>query len=119
MPTISRPLSGGVLLFDLGEEDSIARSSPALTRSGRTARTLVKEGALRITLVVLGPGGEMAPHHAPGPITLQPISGRITFRVGEQLHELKTGQLLSAEGGIFHSVRSDEGASFLLTVVDG
>lgn len=119
MSSLDRPLSGGVLLFDLAGEDATARSSPALERSGRTARTLVKEGPLRITLVVLGPGGEMAEHQAQGPITVRPVVGRITFRTEHGAHEVGVGQLLTAEGGLPHSVHSDAGATFLLTVVDG
>jgi quercetin dioxygenase-like cupin family protein len=116
MSSIQRPLSGDVLLLDLGEERGHAADASILERSGRNARTLLKEGSLRVTLVVLAPGGEIAEHHAPGPITVQPLEGRIRFTVAGQEHDLGPGQLLSVGAGVRHEVRSDDGAAFLLTV---
>jgi quercetin dioxygenase-like cupin family protein len=85
-------------------------------RSGRNARTLLKMGPLRVTLVVLGPGGELAEHEAPGPITVQVVSGRITFMTEGERHDVGAGQLLAAGPAIRHSVVSAEGAAFLLTL---
>ena len=116
MSAIDRPLSGDVLLFDLDEEQRRAEDPDALERSGRSARTLLKDGPLRATLIVLAPGGELAEHHAEGPITVQPLRGRILFRAGGEEHELEPGQLLSAGPGVPHSVHSEEGGAFLLTL---
>jgi quercetin dioxygenase-like cupin family protein len=96
MPSIQRPLSGDVLVFDIGEERERAADADVISRSGRNARTLVKMGPLRVTLVVLGPGGELAEHEAPGPITLQVVQGRIRFTVEGEQHDLGPGQLLAA-----------------------
>lgn len=117
MPSIERPLSGDVLVFDLAEERSIARDPAILQRSGRNARTLLKEGPLRVTLVVLAPGGELAEHRASGPITIRPMEGRLTFTVDGQDHDIGPDELLTAAAGVPHRVRSEEGATFLLTVV--
>jgi quercetin dioxygenase-like cupin family protein len=116
MPSIQRPLSGDVLVFDIGEERERAADADVISRSGRNARTLVKMGPLRVTLVVLGPGGELAEHEAPGPITLQVVQGRIRFTVEGEQHDLGPGQLLAAGPAVRHSVASREGAAFLLTV---
>ena len=116
MPSIQRPLSGDVLVFDLGEERERAADPELIERSGRNARTLLKSGPLRVTLIVLGPGGELPEHQAEGPITVKVIEGTVRFTVGDDEHEIRSGQLLAAGPGIRHSVTSDEGASFLLTV---
>ena len=116
MPSIDRPLSGDILVFDLDEERERAADPATLERSGRNARTLLKSGSLRMTLVVLGPGGEIPEHRAEGPITVQAVEGRVRFTAGGQDHLLDPGQVLSAGPGIPHSVRSEEGAAFLLTV---
>ena len=116
MPSIQRPLSGDVLVFEIGEERERAADPSILERSGRNARTLLKSGPLRVTLVVLGPGGELAEHKAEGPITVQPVEGRIRFTAGGTDHDLGPGELLAAGPGIAHRVTSEEGASFLLTV---
>jgi quercetin dioxygenase-like cupin family protein len=116
MPSIQRPLSGDVLVFEIDEERERAADPELLERSGRNARTLLKDGALRVTLVVLGAGGELAEHEAAGPITIQVIEGRIRFRAGDDEHDLIAGQLLAAGAGVRHQIGSTDGASFLLTV---
>jgi quercetin dioxygenase-like cupin family protein len=114
MSSIQRPLAGKVLTFDLDEERRA--TGHATNKSGRTARTLLKEGSMRVTLVVLEPGGDMAEHQADGPITVQPLEGRIDFTADGQVHDLGPGQLLAADTGVRHSVRSPGGATFLLTI---
>jgi quercetin dioxygenase-like cupin family protein len=116
MPSIKRPLSGDVLVFDLAKERQQSADPDILARSGRNARTLLKDGALRVTLVVLAARGELAEHHAEGPITVQPIDGRIRFTVQDTVHEIGPGEVLSAGAGVRHTVSSEEGAAFLLTV---
>lgn len=116
MSSIERPLSGDVLVFDLAEERERASDPAIVGRSGRNARTLLKSGELRITMIVLGPGGGIPEHHAEGPITVQPIEGRLDFSVGGEVYDLGPGQLLSTGPGVPHAVRSEEGATFLLTV---
>ena len=116
MTSLDRPLSGDTLLFDLAAEVDSART--AITGDvGRTARTLVKDGPLRVTLIVLVAGAVIPEHSAEGPITIQPISGTIRFRTADGEETVGTGMLLSAGAGVRHSVASDEGAAFLLTVM--
>lgn len=116
MPSIQRPLSGDILVFDLDEERERAADPELIDRSGRNARTLLKNGPLRVTLVVLGPDGELAEHEAAGPITVHVVDGRIRFGSGDEEHDLGPGQLLSAGPAVRHRVTSEDGAAFLLTV---
>jgi quercetin dioxygenase-like cupin family protein len=117
MSNIDRPLSGKALRFELGGgRHARLIDEESLGRAGRTARTLVKEGALRVTLVALAPGAALAEHHADGPITVHVISGRIRFRVGEDELLLEEGDLLSLAARVPHSAGSDDGGTFLLTV---
>jgi quercetin dioxygenase-like cupin family protein len=116
MPSIERPLSGDVMVHDLAHEHARAADGEILARSGRNARTLLKDGPLRVTLVALAAGGEIAEHHADGPITVQPLHGRIRFHAGGATHELVPGQLLSLAPGVRHAVTATEDAAFLLTV---
>lgn len=117
MPSIDRPLSGDALLFDLEEEREKASEPSILERSGRNARTLVKSGPLRVVLVALAPGGGMAEHQSEGPITVQPVKGRIRLVAGDREFDLQPGEILSLDGGISHHVTSEDGGAFLLTVV--
>jgi quercetin dioxygenase-like cupin family protein len=111
---MERPILGDVQRFDLGEEVSSLAEGQLLERSGRTSRTLVKDGPLRVTLIVLAAGGRIPEHQADGPITVQPLQGRIRFAVGGGVYEAGPGQLLSVGAGIRHAVESTDGAAFLL-----
>ena len=106
--------STSLRVIDLSAERGRAAVPPA--PAGRTARTLVQDGPLRVVLVVLGPGGELAEHQAPGPITIQPLAGRLRFRALGGDHDIGPGELLVAPAGVRHAVTSQEGTSFLLTV---
>lgn len=110
MSSIERRLSGGVVVVDL-------QDLPAVTPpSTRSARSVVKNGTLRATLVSIAPGGEIPEHHADGPITVQPLQGRIRFTALGEAHDIGPGQLLALGAGVPHGVASASGATFLLTV---
>lgn len=115
MTSLDRSLSG-VLRFRLGEEHLTSHDDELLARSGRSARTLVKTGPLRVTLITLAAGGRIAEHQAQGPITVHVLHGSIRFRVGDEEYVLAPGELLALDGGVPHAVSSDTGGAFLLTV---
>lgn len=117
MSSIDRPLSGDVLRFDLAAERGRVNDPTRLERHGRNARTLLKEGPLRVTLVMVRAGGQIAAHRSAGPITVHVLDGDIRFRAAGQEHRLSSGDLLAAAAGLEHDVTSDGGGTFLLTVV--
>lgn len=117
MSSIDRPLSGAALRFALAEERARVNDAELLARNGRNARTLVKEGRLRVTLVMVGAGGRIAPHQTEGPITVQVLDGEMRFRAAGKEHALAAGELLVVDAGVEHSVESAAGVTFLLTVV--
>jgi quercetin dioxygenase-like cupin family protein len=117
MSSLDRPLHGDTLVVRLADERRHVQSELAVGTHNRAARTLVKEGALRVTLVALGPGGFMRAHRADGPITIQVLAGRVLIRVGPIDHRLEEGDLLVLAPGIEHAVDSAEGGEFLLTLV--
>jgi quercetin dioxygenase-like cupin family protein len=117
MSSLDRPLSGEALHFRLGDGPLPDLIDVALVqRAGKSARTLVKDGPLRVTLVALGEGGALSEHRAVGPITVHVLSGGIRLTVGEKEWELGPGELLSLGAEIPHAVHSSGGGVFLLTV---
>ena len=78
---------------------------------------LVKNGPLRVTLVMLQGGGEIVPHRAAGPITVHVLDGEIQFNAAGQDHRLVAGDLLVLDAGVEHYLTSENGGTFLLTVV--
>lgn len=116
MSPVKHPVTGPTLTFSLHDEIRIVREQ--LARGGeRSGRTLMKDGPLRATLIGLNAGGALRPHRAEGPLTVHVLEGTIEFEVAGERWTLPTGTLFALDAGIVHSVRSTEGAVFLLTVV--
>jgi quercetin dioxygenase-like cupin family protein len=116
MSPVHRTLSSPVLTFDLADEIRIVRSELDAGHS-RIARTLVKEGPLRITLIGVRAGGGMHEHVAEGPITIHALEGTIVVRTAGAATTLVAGGLMAVDGGVRHDVSSDEGGLFLLTLI--
>lgn len=116
MSSMHRTVEGNVLLHHL-TQDELMIDQQLLARTGRTARTLVKEGPLRLTMLALAPGGELPEHSTDGPVSIHVLRGSVTFRVLDNAYQMGTGDILALAPGVRHSASSVEGCSFLLTVV--
>lgn len=116
MPTLTRPLAAPLLAYSLQEEAEKLTRSRALARSGRSARTLLKDGGMRAVLVALAPGGAIAEHAVRGAALVQPLAGEIVLRGGGISRTLRAGELLSIGAGVGHSVESPAGGVFLVVV---
>ena len=114
MSPVRRPVSGPALTFTLADEIGTVRAQ--LATGSRTARTLVKNDALRATLIGLAPGGELAEHAAEGPITVHVLEGAIEFAAEGRTHPLPAGSLLALGASVAHRVHSRGGGIFLLTM---
>lgn len=99
---------------DLAAE--IARFPPGDEAAGRRAETLVKDEHLRVVLVTMRDGANLAEHDAPGPITIHALRGRFSVTVAGEEHELPAGSLIAIAASVRHAVRAVEGGAFLLTM---
>jgi quercetin dioxygenase-like cupin family protein len=115
MSPVHRSLAGEVLAFDLAEEMRLIREQLVGGRV-RIARTLVKEGSLRLTLVGLAPGARVDEHDAAGPVTINVLEGELELTAGGETGTYATGALIALERRVRHAVRSQRGAMFLLTL---
>lgn len=116
MSSMHRTIEGEVLVQHLNRDEWMI-DPVILAQRGRTARTLVKEGPLRLTVVAIAAGGEMPAHSAYGPITVHVLEGEILFETLGREYALNTGDVIVLAPGIDHSVRSAAGGVFLLTLV--
>ena len=115
MTPVHRSLAGDVLAFDLDAEMRTVREQ--LTAGpARIARTLVKEGALRLTLVGLSPGGTLRPHQVDAPIAILVLDGEILLEAGGETRSLPTGSLAALDAGVRHAASAPRGGFFLLTL---
>lgn len=116
MSSISRPLTGPFLIFDLQDRLSQLRSEDAYGRSGRAGRTLAKSDRFRLIMVAMREGSTIGTHQADSPMTLQVISGAIRFRLGEEDHRLSAGELLFFGPGDAHDIRAEGETALLITI---
>ena len=82
----------------------------------RNAITVFKTNGLRIVLIALHEGSEMARHTADGIISVQVLEGLIQFNTDKQSVELGKGQMVALHEGIPHSVKAIRETVFLLTL---
>ena len=119
MSSLSRALTGRHLSYDLDEQIEELRADDKYVKTGGLGRTLVKEGALRLTMTVLAEGAEVGTHHAAAPMTLQVLEGRLRYRMGEEEFELEAGDLLFFGPGHAQDIRALEDTALLLTITGG
>ncbi len=116
MSSMHRTIDGEVLVRHLSQ-DELMIDRELLAQRGRTARTIVKEGPVRLVLMALDRGGDLPPHSTDGPVTIHVTDGEVVFRaVGDEYH-LVTGDVLVFAAGVEHSATSESGCVFLLTVM--
>ena len=70
-------LSGTGLITDALDEAVDLLERARASASGRAAKTLVKNGPLRITLIAMRKGAAAKRHHVEGPATIQIMRGRL------------------------------------------
>ena len=116
MSSLKRPVTGDVLFHHL-KRDELTLDTALLEARGRTARTLVKEGPLRLTLMALAKEGVLPEHRADGPVSIHVVEGDVVFTALSVEYPLRAGEVLVIASGVPHEARSASGCVFLLTVV--
>ena len=110
-----RRLAGQRLTFMLAAEDDALREFAEDSKTGRAAKTLVKEGPLRITLVALKKGTVLPPHHVDGPISIQTIRGCLRLTTDRGDMDVSEGNLIALGPGVVHAAKAHEDCAILLT----
>jgi len=116
MSSMDRILDGEVLVHHL-TQDELMLDPELLARHGRTARTLVKEGPLRLTIMGLAAGAVLPAHSADAHVTVHLLEGEVTFTARGREYPLHTGDVLVFAPGVEHAARSATGGVFLLTLL--
>src|SRR5437016_1059160 len=116
MSSMNRTLDADVLVHHLTRDERML-DADLLARHGRTARTIVKEGPLRLTIMGLAAGGAMPAHRTEAQVTIHLLEGEVSFSAQSREYTLTTGDVLVLAPGVEHDARSVTGGVFLLTVV--
>jgi quercetin dioxygenase-like cupin family protein len=115
----SRELKAKALDFSLQTEMLPLLQRVRGNKSKRTAKTLVKDGPLRILVVALDTEGTLEEHKVDGPFSVQCLLGRVNVRLGSDKKDLRTGDLLVVDTGVTHDVEAVEPSILLITITLG
>jgi len=110
------PTASPFLSFNLASELKQLRTEDHPWQAGRNAKILVKYRNLRILLIGLRPGTQIAEHHAAGPVSIQIVSGHILIRAAGKAFDLREGQLLALEAGVPHDLEALAESAVLVTI---
>ncbi len=102
--------------FRLREELEAQLERAREARAGRTSKTLVKEGPLRITLVALRKGAQMTKHHVDGQASTHVLRGWLTIGTERGATEPSGGDVLVLNRGVEHAVSARSDSAFLITM---
>ena len=115
-PEGDRSLDAALVSIDLPAYVKQIREESTWQESDRNAITVFKTNGLRIVLIALHKGAEMARHTADGIISVQVLEGQMQFNTDWRSIELSKGQMLALHERIPHSVLALKETIFLLTL---
>lgn len=115
-PEGDRPIDAPLVTIDLPRFRQQIKEELPWKDGKRNAITVFKTNGLRIVLIALHKGAEMARHVADGIISVQVLEGNMQFKTDEKSVELSDGQMLALHQGIPHSVLALKETIFLLTL---
>ena len=91
-----------------------AEGYPAI--AGHRQIALGRHGPVTLLLFVFEKGGLLKQHQAEGVVTIHALNGHLEVAIGDQLSEIKQGQLLILPPRLRHSVRALEPSEMLVSV---
>ena len=115
-PGGDRSLDAALVAIDLPAFVKQIKEESTWNESDRNAITVFKTNGLRIVLIALHKGAEMARHTADGIISVQVLEGQMQFNTEWRSVELNKGQVLALHERIPHSLFALKETIFLLTL---
>ncbi len=113
-------ISGVALSFSLRDEETSLREKAAESPAGRAAKTLVKDGSLRVTMTALRKGVALQRHQVEGAVSVQVLRGRARVGVdgpstAPYSEDLASGRLLVLQEGAPHTAEALSDCTLLIT----
>lgn len=115
-PEGDRSIDAALVAIDLPAFVKQIKEESTWKESDRNAITVFKANGLRIVLIALHKGAEMARHTADGIVSVQVLEGKMQFNTEWRSVELSKGQVLALHERIPHSVLALKETIFVLTL---
>ncbi len=110
-------LSGTVSVDLLGGAADLLEKARAST-SGRAAKTVVKNGALRITLIAMKKGATAKSHSVDGPATIHVIRGKLRITTPRGPEDVASGKMFALGANVQHSHTALADCIAVLTIAE-
>lgn len=102
--------------FDLATEVEQVRALQHTATPSHVAKTLVRSPDLRVVLIAMDAGADIASHQTDAAITLQIIDGRVTLTCPDSTLEIGAGTVTTLGRGVRHALHAIERSSVLLSI---
>jgi len=109
-------LRGAEHLIVLSDAVVTLRAEARETIQGHRQIALLHGPTLRLVLFAFDAGGQLSIPDAPGPLTLQGLSGSFRVRTSEEMYELRSGYLLLFDAGVSVDIEAIGEADLLLSI---
>ena len=109
-------LRGAEHLIVLSDAVMTLRAEARETIQGHRQIALLHGRTLRLVLFAFDAGGELSIPDAPGPLTLQGLSGSFRVRTSEEMYKLRSGHLLLVDAGVSVDIEAIGEADLLLSI---
>ena len=111
-------LSGTGIIADVLDEAADLLEKARSMASGRAAKTLVKNGPLRLTLIAMKKGAAAKRHHVDGPATIQVLRGKMRITTPRGPEDLASGDVYALGAAVEHSHTAITDFVALLTIAE-
>jgi quercetin dioxygenase-like cupin family protein len=112
----SHDIGGEVLRLNLTDESTAVLEAAGNAGVRHAAKTLVKEGPLRVVLLGMKAGSKVGEHEAGGPVSIHLLSGSVSVSGGGREEALDTGNALVFPSTASHSLEAAADSVVLVTV---
>jgi quercetin dioxygenase-like cupin family protein len=112
----SHQLSGNAVELDVERESQEILEAASAAGVKHAAKTLIKDGALRLIILGFMAGSSLREHRAGGPVSIHVLSGTTEITTENGAHTLSSGSALVLASDVAHSVTAKTAAVLLLTI---
>jgi quercetin dioxygenase-like cupin family protein len=104
-----------VITFRTAAEEAKVLQQSVASKAGRAAKTLVKEGRLRVTMLGLRKGVILRPHQVEGEVSIHVLRGALELHTPQGSLRASKGDVITLQAGVRHDARALRDTAILLT----
>ncbi len=83
---------------------------------GIVSKTVIDKACGKVVLFCMSSGQSLSEHTASSPATVHVLQGTGEFRLGEEVHQVKSGTWIHMPADLHHAVKAKENLVFVLTL---